>query len=61
MTVALAPHGRNRRATEAGLLALAGLIIGVAFALVSLGRTKALPALLDDTRRGLAEAWQTPA
>lgn len=25
------------------------------------GRTKALPALLDDTRRGLAEAWQTPA
>ncbi len=46
MTVALAPHGRNRRATEAGLLALAGLIIGVAFALVSLGRTKALPANL---------------
>lgn len=36
----------GRRATEAGLLALAGLIVGVAFVLVSLGRTQALPANL---------------
>ncbi|MFN8049814.1 MAG: FtsW/RodA/SpoVE family cell cycle protein [Acidimicrobiales bacterium] len=41
-----ARSARNPRATEAGLLALVGLIIGVAFVLVSLGRSKAIPANL---------------
>lgn len=42
---AVAEHpGRSRRGTELGLLAIAGVVIGAAFALVSLGRNKALPA-----------------
>ncbi len=44
--IAVTPPRSSRRATEAGLLALAGLIIGAAFALVSLGRNQTLPANL---------------
>lgn len=45
MTATRAPR-TGRRSTEAGLLALAGLIVGAAFVLVSLGRHQALPANL---------------
>ena len=38
------PTVRSPRSTEAGLLVLAGLIVGSAFALASLGRSRALPA-----------------
>ena len=46
MTALTATASPARRNTEAGLMALAGIVIGVAFVLSSLGRSDAVPANL---------------